>query len=63
MRIIDFNPADKQIVSQVATILFEGFKQIWPDICPDLESAVAEVRRCCAPGHLNRIAVEDNGLS
>ena len=62
MRIIDFNPDDEQIVGQVATILFEGFKEIWPDICPDLAAAFAEVHRCCAPEHINRIAVNDDGI-
>jgi aminoglycoside 6'-N-acetyltransferase I len=61
MRIIDCNPADEPIVNQVASILFESFKEIWPEICPDLESALAEVHRCCVPGHINRIAVAEDG--
>lgn len=61
MQIIDFNPDDEQIVSQVAKILYESFKEIWPHICPDLAAARAEVHQCCGDDHVNRIAVADDG--
>ncbi len=60
MKIIDLNPDDEERIRQAAQILFEGFREIWPFICPDFEAALEVVRKSFLPGRISRIAVEDN---
>ena len=62
MQIIDLKPDDENNVKQAATILFEGFKEIWPHICPNIEAALKEVHKSFAPGKISRIAVNDDGI-
>ena len=45
MQIMDLKPDDENNVRQAANILFEGFKDIWPHICPNLEAALKEVHK------------------
>ena len=62
MKLITLDPNDKNMLRQCAEILNEGFKEIWPDICPDLPAAAGEVQRSLTPGKISRAAVERNGL-
>lgn len=62
MQIIDLKPDNENNVQQAASILFEGFREIWPHICPDFEAALKEVHRSLAPGKINRIALNDHGV-
>ena len=60
MNITDLNPNDEESIKQAAQILLEGFREIWPHICPDFEAALGEVRKSFLPGRISRIAVEDS---
>lgn len=62
MHIIDLTPDDEALVEQAATMLYEGFQEIWPHICPDVEAARKEVHRSFASGKISRIAVSDESV-
>jgi aminoglycoside 6'-N-acetyltransferase I len=40
--------------------LFEGFKEIWPHICPNLDAARTEVERALRQDKIARMAVDDD---
>ncbi len=57
MRIVDL--ADhRQLIEQVAEMLFEGFRDRWPDAWPDLEAATAEVQESLGEGRISLVAVD-----
>lgn len=47
------------MIQQAASLLVEGFKALWPQAWPDLESALAEVKGSLEPGRISLIAVDD----
>lgn len=61
MRIIDLKPDNKYATKQAAKILYEGFKDIWPNICPDVDAAAQVVQNSFDPGKICRMAVNDDG--
>jgi aminoglycoside 6'-N-acetyltransferase I len=61
MRIIDLTPEDEGTIRQVAALLFEAFREHWPEAWPDMESALEEVRESFAEGRISRVAVGEGG--
>jgi aminoglycoside 6'-N-acetyltransferase I len=60
VRIIDLCPDDEERVNEVATLLMEAFEQS-PDYCQDRESALEEIQELFDPGHISRVAVDEQG--
>jgi aminoglycoside 6'-N-acetyltransferase I len=59
MQIVDL--ADRlQMVGQVAEMLFEGFRDRWPDAWPNLETSIAEVQESLGEGRISLVAVADD---
>lgn len=48
-------------IEQAASILFESFRQDWPDAWPSPESAREEVLECLEPGKICRAALDEKG--
>lgn len=63
MQIVTLKPDNENLINQAASILFDGFQEIWPHICPDLNAAREEVRRALTPEKICRIALADDGLA
>jgi len=63
MRIEDLRPDDESAIRQVAALLVAGFAEHWPGSWPDLERALAEVRKSFDPGRISRVAMEDDGTA
>ncbi len=61
MRIIDIKPDDKQRIEQAAELLFEGFKEHWPDAWPTMDAALEEVRETLSVDRICRAAIEEDG--
>jgi aminoglycoside 6'-N-acetyltransferase I len=61
VRIINFASDDTDTVRQAAELLFEVFREHWPDAWPDLDAALEEVRDSLVADRINRIAVDDSG--
>lgn len=47
----------QQLINRVAEMLFEGFRQRWPDAWSDLDSATAEVEESLGEGRISLVAV------
>lgn len=58
MHLLDFDPNDRALRSQMAALLVAGFRDHWPDAWPDLEEAESEVDDFRSPERLCRVAVE-----
>lgn len=61
MRIIDLSPTNQRLTEQTATLLFETFKEHWPDAWPTLEDAMEEVRESFAEDRISLVAIDDEG--
>ena len=61
MRIIDLSPADQGLIEQTAALLFESFREHWPDAWPTLEDALEEVHESFAENRISRVALDDDG--
>ena len=61
IQIVDLCPDDEKTVNEVATLLIEAFKEHSPDYCPDIESALEEVRESLSPDRISRVAVDEQG--
>jgi aminoglycoside 6'-N-acetyltransferase I len=61
VQIFDLLANDQAKIQQVATLLFEGFKQHWPDAWPDINTAWQEVQASFGTDRISRICVEDSG--
>ena len=59
IQIVDLDPDDQQVLEQVAQLLYDGFKEHYPNAWPDLKAAVAEVTSSLVPGRISRIAIDD----
>ena len=61
MIIVDLKPDDEAMLDQCAEILYEGFKAIWPHICPDLPAAMKVVREALDAKRISRVALAEDG--
>lgn len=60
--IIDLASATSDCLERAAALLVAGFKEHWPNACPDLDSARAEVNECLATAdRVGRVAVDASG--
>ena len=46
-------------MKKCAEILYEGFKDIWPYICPDIPAAASEVQKALTPGWIGAVPEYD----
>jgi len=60
MRIVDLRLDDEKRVNEAAILMMDAFKMN-PDYCPDMETALEEVRELFGPGHITRVAVDEQG--
>jgi len=60
MRIIDLQPDDEPAIEQVALLLYESFKEHWPEAWPEVAAARREVCESFAPGRISRIALDES---
>ena len=63
MNIVDLRSDDESAISQVATLLVEGFAANWPEAWPDMESALEEVRESFEAGRISRVALAEDGTA
>jgi aminoglycoside 6'-N-acetyltransferase I len=61
MRIIDLSLHAEPAIQQAAVLLFESFKEHWPEAWPTIEDALQEVRESFAADRISRVAVDDSG--
>jgi aminoglycoside 6'-N-acetyltransferase I len=61
VRIVDLHLDDEKKVNEVAMLMMDAFREHSPDYCPDLETALEEVRDLFGPGHIGRMAVDEQG--
>lgn len=57
MEIIDLDPDDAQQIQATAALLHAVFPEFWTD----LEMALEEVHASLEPGHVSRVALDDDG--
>lgn len=62
MVIIDLTNDNRELVSQAAELLVDGFKDFAPNAWPDIDTALAEVIECMQEGRICRAAVADSDL-
>ncbi len=53
--------ADAAVIDTVAVLLYESFREHWPNAWPTLDAARAEVMEALTPERINRLAVTDEG--
>lgn len=58
MHIIDLHPNDTQAIEQTAHLLVEGFS---PHAWSDMPTALEEVQSSFGPGHISRVALDEQG--
>ncbi|MBD0321295.1 MAG: GNAT family N-acetyltransferase [Gemmatimonadetes bacterium] len=61
IRIEPLRADDEDALRQAAELLVEGFRDDWPDAWPDLESALAEARRCTVDDRAAWVALDADG--
>lgn len=61
MRIVSLRPKDDAIISQIATLLVEGFREHWPGAYNTLEDAYEEVQESLGADRISRVALDDDG--
>ncbi len=61
VRIVDLCPDEVKRVNEAAILLMDAFREHSPDYCPDLETALEEVRELFDPGCIGRVAVDEQG--
>lgn len=61
MRIADADCTDERVVHELARLLVAGFRDLFPESWPDLPSALKEVRECCSPDRILRVAIDGKG--
>lgn len=61
MQIIDLQPDDEATIDQTARLLFDSFRENWPNAWPTFEAALAEVQESFQEDRLSRVAVVENG--
>ena len=60
IRIVDLHLDDEKRVNEVAILMMDAFSEN-PNYCPDLEATMEEVRDLFEPGHIGRMAVDEQG--
>lgn len=63
MRITDLRPDDTALIGQVASLVVEGFAANWPGSWPDLDSAIAEVRKSFDERRISLVALDEDGTA
>ena len=61
MRVIALQPDDEPAIEQAALMLYESFREHWPEAWPDVAAARQEVCESFAPGRISRIALDESG--
>jgi len=61
MRIIDLSPNDEGSIRQTARLLFEAFKEHWPNAWPTIDAALEEVRESFDDDRISRVALDSDG--
>jgi len=61
IRFVDLCPDDEKRINEAATLLMDAFREHSPDYCPDLETALEEIRELFDPGCIGRVAVDGQG--
>lgn len=59
IQIVELQPDHVERIQQVATLLFEGFREHWSDAWPDLDSAVQEVQQSFGINRISRVAIDE----
>lgn len=52
---------DGKVIRQAAELLFEGFREDWPEAWPDMDAALREVHEALGEGRLARVALDGSG--
>jgi aminoglycoside 6'-N-acetyltransferase I len=60
IRIVDLSPDDEKRIDEAATLLIAAFRDS-PNYCPNLETALEEIRELFEPGCIVRAAVDERG--
>lgn len=61
MRIIPLQRENSEQIQQTARLLFESFRQDWPDAWPDMDTALREVLDSLDDKRISLVAVDDAG--
>jgi aminoglycoside 6'-N-acetyltransferase I len=61
LQICSLVPENEARLREVAQMLWEGFRENWPDAYPTVESAMQEVRASLEGGKISRVAVTPGG--
>ena len=61
LRIINLTPDNETAIQQTAQLLFDSFKNHWPEAWPTLEDTRREVLESFAADRISRIAIDDDG--
>ena len=60
VRIVDLRPDDEKRIDEAAILMMDAFREN-PDYCPDLETALEEIRELFDPDCIGRVAVDEQG--
>jgi aminoglycoside 6'-N-acetyltransferase I len=60
VQIVDLEPGDEEKIKEAMTLLMAAFEQN-PDYCSDRKEALEEVEELFDPGHIGRVAVDEQG--
>ncbi|HET6886048.1 MAG TPA: GNAT family N-acetyltransferase [Rubrobacteraceae bacterium] len=52
---------DEKVIRQAAELLFEGFREDWPEAWPDMDAALREVHEALGEGRIARVALDGSG--
>lgn len=61
LQIVTLNSENSTAIHQCAALLFEGFKEHWPDAWPTLEEALGEAQGMLVAERICRIAIDQKG--
>ena len=62
LSIVDLHAAEPAMHEQAAELLVEGFRDMWPEAWPDLQSARAEIAEALVPERIALGAVENSSV-
>jgi len=60
MQIVDLEPDHEKLISQIAAMLVEVFKEHSPEAWPDMNAALKEVRESFAADRISRVAIDNS---
>jgi aminoglycoside 6'-N-acetyltransferase I len=61
MQIINLSERGGKLITQLASMLLETFRETAPEAWPDMNAAMEEVKQSLAPERFSRVAVEPDG--